>query len=332
MKKLEQCQKKLFDGGSLKKEELMELAGEPLEELCQAADEIRRHFCGNAFDLCAVISAKGGVCSEDCRFCAQSCSNSSSKEIPRFSLLPTEELVKDAMEKDKKNIMAYGLVSSGRVLSVADTDRICVTLRELRKKTNLRICASLGLLDRERLEKLKDAGLQMIHNNLESSEKFFQSLCTTHTYEQKKVVIRAAQDIGLRVCSGALFGVGETMEDRIELALEERALGVKSIPVNMLDPVPGTPFENVRPLKLDDMRRIIAVLRFALPDAFIRLAAGREYLEDKGRSCFRSGANAAISGDFLTTMGISIQADLEMLEEMGYEISGASLKKSRNIV
>lgn len=322
MKKLEQCQKKLFDGGSLKKEELMELAGEPLEELCQAADEIRRHFCGNAFDLCAVISAKGGVCSEDCRFCAQSCSNSSSKEIPRFSLLPTEELVKDAMEKDKKNIMAYGLVSSGRVLSVADTDRICVTLRELRKKTNLRICASLGLLDRERLEKLKDAGLQMIHNNLESSEKFFQSLCTTHTYEQKKVVIRAAQDIGLRVCSGALFGVGETMEDRIELALEERALGVKSIPVNMLDPVPGTPFENVRPLKLDDMRRIIAVLRFALPDAFIRLAAGREYLEDKGRSCFRSGANAAISGDFLTTMGISIQADLEMLEEMGYEIRG----------
>lgn len=322
MKKLEQCQKKLFDGGSLKKEELMELAREPLEELCQAADEIRRHFCGNAFDLCAVISAKGGVCSEDCRFCAQSCSNSSSKEIPRFSLLPTEELVKDAMEKDKKNIMAYGLVSSGRVLSVADTDRICVTLRELRKKTNLRICASLGLLDRERLEKLRDAGLQMIHNNLESSEKFFQSLCTTHTYEQKKEVIRAAQDIGLRVCSGALFGVGETMEDRIELALEERELGVKSIPVNMLDPVPKTPFENVRPLKIDDMRRIIAVLRFALPDAFIRLAAGREYLEDKGRSCFRSGANAAISGDFLTTMGISIQADLEMLEEMGYEIRG----------
>lgn len=332
MKKLEQYQKKLFDGGMLKKEELMELAGEPLDELCQAADEIRRHFCGNAFDLCAVISAKGGACPEDCRFCAQSCANRSSKEIPHFSLLPQEELLKDAVEKEKKNIMAYGMVSSGRVLSMADTEQLCVTVRELKKKTNLRICGSLGLLDRERLEKLRDAGMQMVHNNLESSEKFFSSLCTTHSYEEKKEVIRAAHDAGLRVCSGALFGVGETMEDRIELALEERALGVKSIPVNMLDPVEGTPFEGALPLKQDDMCRIVAILRFALPDAFIRLAAGREYLPDKGKSCFRSGANAAISGDFLTTMGISIRTDLEMLEELGYEIAGASLKKSRNIV
>lgn len=317
MKKLEQYQKKLFEGELLKKEELMELVEKPLEELCQAADEIRRHFCGNVFDLCAVISAKGGVCPEDCRFCAQSCANRSSKEIPSFSLLSTEELVKDAVEKEKKNIMAYGLVSSGRVLSVADTDRLCKTVRELRKKTNLRICGSLGLLDREQLKKLQAAGLQMIHNNLESSEAFFPSLCTTHTYEQKRKVIRAANDIGLSVCSGALFGVGETMEDRIDLALEERELGVKSVPVNMLDPVSGTPFESVRPLQMDDMRRIIAILRFALPDAFIRLAAGREYLADKGKSCFRSGANAAISGDFLTTMGISIQTDLQMLEELG---------------
>ncbi len=320
MNKLEQYQKKLFDGESLKKEELLELADEPLEELCQAADGIRRHFCGNAFDLCAVISAKGGACSEDCRFCAQSCANISSKEIPHFPLLSKEKLVKDAEEKEKKNIMAYGLVSSGRVLSMEDTDKLCVAVRELREKTNLRICGSLGLLDRERMEKLRDAGMQMIHNNLESSEKYFSSLCTTHTYEEKKEVIRIAHDAGFRVCSGALFGLGETMEDRIGFALQERELGVESIPVNMLDPVKGTPFEDMPPLRADDMRRIIAVLRFALPDVFIRLAAGREYLEDKGRSCFQSGANAAISGDFLTTMGISIETDLQMLKELGYQI------------
>lgn len=320
MKKIEQYQRKVFDGESLTKEEVMEIADAPLEELCQAADEIRRHFCGNAFDICAVISAKGGKCSEDCKFCAQSGHNPSCRDVPQFPLLSTDELLEDASKKDKKKIMAYCIVSSGRVLPMKDVDRLCESLKELRDKTNLRLCGSLGLLDRERLEKLRDAGLEMIHNNLESSERHFEKMCSTHTYEEKRQTIRAAQDAGLQICSGALFGIGETMEDRIELAFNERELGVRSVPVNMLDPVPGTPFENKSPLKVDDMRRIVALYRFILPDVFIRLAAGREYLEDKGRSCFLSGANAAISGDFLTTMGISIETDMQMLREIGYMI------------
>lgn len=320
MKNIGYYQKKLYKGGLLQKEELMELSQQPLEQLCQAADEIRRHFCGNAFDLCAVVSAKGGRCTEDCAFCPQSGISEASGSIPEFPLLGTEELVPDALEKDKKGIMAYGIVASGRVISGNEVDQLAESLARLRKVTDLRLCGSLGLLDRKKLEKLRDAGLQMVHNNLESSERHFGSVCTTHTYEEKKNVILAAKEAGLSVCSGALFGIGESMEDRIELALNERALGVTSVPVNMLDPAPGTPLEKSTLLSVDDMRRIVAIFRFALPDAFIRLAAGREYLEDQGRSCFLSGANAAISGDFLTTMGISIETDLNMLREIGYNI------------
>lgn len=320
MKKIKQYQRKVLDGGLLTKKEALELAEEPLEELCRAADEIRRHFCGNAFDICAVISAKGGPCSEDCKFCSQSGKNPSCKEVPQFPLLSTEELMEDAKQKDKQGIMAYCIVSSGKVLPMQDVDKLCESLRQLGKTTKLRLCGSLGLLDKERLEKLRDAGLEMVHNNLESSESHFQKMCSTHTYGEKKATIQAAQDAGLQVCSGGLFGIGETMEDRIELAIQERELGVTSIPVNMLDPVPGTPFENTQPLRVDDTRRMVALFRFLLPKAFIRLAAGREYLEDKGKSCFLSGANAAISGDFLTTMGISIETDFQMLREIGYDV------------
>lgn len=323
MKIIKQYQKKVLDGGTLSKEEALELAEAPLEELCQSADEIRRHFCGNAFDICAVISAKGGPCSEDCKFCSQSGKNPSCQEVPQFPLLSTEKLMGDAKQKDKQGIMAYGIVSSGRALPMQDVEKLCRSLRKLSKTTNLRLCGSLGLLDKERLEKLRDAGLKMLHNNLESSESYFQKMCSTHTYGEKKATIQAAQAADLQVCSGGLFGIGETMEDRIELAIRERELGVNSVPLNMLDPVPGTPFEETKPLNIEDMRRIVAVFRFLLPKAFIRLAAGREYLEDKGRSCFLSGANATISGDFLTTMGISIETDLRMLREIGYDVRGS---------
>ena len=317
---IDQYKEKVIQGGSLEKEELMALAEAPLENLCAAADDIRRTFCGSAFDLCAVISAKGGPCSEDCKFCAQSGTNPSSASVPLFSLLPAEKLIADAVQKEKKGVMAYGVVTSGRALPSKEVELLCQSIRKLEENTNLRLCASLGLLHREDLENLARAGLHMIHNNLESSEKFFQTVCTTHTYEEKKEMIRQAKAAGLMVCSGALAGIGETMEDRIELALQERALGVESIPVNMLDPVPGTPFEAISPLQAEEVRKTVAVFRFAMPHAWIRLAAGREYLQDKGRSCFLSGANAAISGDFLTTMGISVQTDLDMLREIGYEL------------
>ena len=162
------------------------------------------------------------------------------------------------------------------------------------------------------------AGAERVHNNLESSRRYFPEVCTTHTYDDKIAALRAAQAAGLSVCSGGIMGLGETMEDRIDMVLTARELGVRSIPVNMLNPIPGTPYEHNERLKPEDMQRIVAVFRFLVPDASIRLAGGRGLLPDKGRACFCSGANAAISGDMLTTSGITIETDMQMLRELGY--------------
>ena len=187
-------------------------------------------------------------------------------------------------------------------------------------ETNISVCVSLGLLNESQFSRLRSAGVTRIHNNLETSKNNFPNICTTHTFEDKISAIKAAKKAGLNVCSGGIMGLGETPEDLIDMALSIRELGLKSIPVNMLNPIPGTPYENNDILTAEDMCRIVAVYRFILPDSFIRLAGGRGLLSDKGRSCFLSGANAAISGDMLTTSGISIDNDMKMLKELGYKV------------
>ena len=167
---------------------------------------------------------------------------------------------------------------------------------------------------------MKEAGASRVHCNLESSERYFPSVCTTHTYADKIETLRAAKRAGLSICSGGIMGLGETMEDRIDMVLTARELGVKSIPVNVLNPIPGTPYENNPVLTNDEVRRIVAVFRFIIPDASIRLAGGRGLLGDKGEGCFAGGANAAISGDMLTTAGITVETDMALLEKMGYTV------------
>ena len=199
-----------------------------------------------------------------------------------------------------------------------EVEHVCQSVREIHKKSKIAVCVSGGLLKEAQFRKLKQAGVTRGHNNLETSRQNFPNVCTTHTYEEKIAAIRAAQKAGLEVCSGGIMGLGETVEDRINLALEVRNLGIKSMPVNLLNPIPGTPYEKNPVLTTEEMRRMVAVFRFLLPDAWIRLAGGRGLLPDKGRSCFTSGANAAISGDMLTTAGITIERDVQMLRELGY--------------
>ena len=176
------------------------------------------------------------------------------------------------------------------------------------------------MLNEEQFGAVKAAGASRVHNNLETSRRNFPNVCTTHTFEDKVQAIKAAMAAGLSVCSGGIMGLGETVEDRIDMAFTLRELGIKSVPVNMLNPISGTPYEgNVR-LTVEDMRRIVAVYRFILPDGSIRLAGGRGLMEDKGEGCFGSGANAAISGDMLTTAGYTIETDMEMLHRLGYEV------------
>lgn len=317
MTELERLTKKVLEGGQVTGEEAMDLYDQPLEELCECADEIRRHFCGNQFDICTIINGKSGRCSENCKFCAQSAHNHTG--AAEYPLLSDEEITEQARINQEQGVLRYSIVTSGRRLSDPEVDQMCGAVRKIREETGISVCVSFGLLSEEQYRKLKDAGATRVHNNLETSRRNFPNVCTTHTYDDKIEAIRAAQAAGLSVCSGGIMGLGETIADRIDMALSLRELGIRSVPVNMLNPIPGTPFEDNPRLTEEDMRRIVAVYRFILPDASIRLAGGRGLLEDKGRSCFTSGANAAISGDMLTTAGITTKTDMEMLKELGYE-------------
>lgn len=314
----ELLKQKIFDGEQITKQEAIELYEQPLSELCRNADEIRRHFCSNGFDICTIINGKSGHCSENCRFCAQSAHNHT--DAAEYPLLSTEEIVEQAKINDKQGVLRYSIVTSGKRLPDAEVNKMCEAVREIKKQTGISVCISFGLLNEEQYRKLKDAGVSRVHNNLETSRRNFPNICTTHTFDDKLNAIRAAQAAGLSVCSGGIMGLGETPEDRIDMALTLRELGIKSVPVNMLNPIPGTPMEQNKKLTSDDMRRIVAVYRFILPDASIRLAGGRGLLEDKGKGCFLSGANAAISGDMLTTAGITVKTDMELLTKLGYEV------------
>lgn len=308
---------KVLKGEQITKEDALYLYDQPLDELCESADKIRRHFCSSCFDLCTIINGKSGRCSENCKFCAQSAHNHTG--VTEYPLLPDEEILAQAKTNQQQGVLRYSIVTSGKQLSDTEVDRMCSLIRRIGKEAGISVCVSFGLLTEEQFRKLKAAGVSRIHNNLETSERNFPNICTTHSFQDKVQAIRAAQAAGLSVCSGGIMGLGESVEDRIDMALSLRELRIKSVPVNMLNPIPGTPFEKNERLTNEDMRRIVAVYRFILPDASIRLAGGRGLLPDKGKSCFTSGANAAISGDMLTTAGITVKTDLTLLKELGYE-------------
>jgi len=317
--KLELLKNKVLKGYQINKTDALALAVMPLKELTQAADEIRRKFCGNQFDLCTIINGKSGKCSEDCKYCAQS--SFYPTDVESYPLLGTEELLQQAEYNSKRGVPRYSIVTSGRKLSRQEVEQACESIRQIREKVDISVCVSFGLLDEEEFGKVKAAGAERVHNNLEASENYFPNVCTTHTQQDKIASLQAAKRAGLSVCSGGIMGLGESMEDRIDLAFRLQELGVNSVPVNMLNPIPGTPYEKNPRLTEEDMCRIVAVFRFILPGAFIRLAGGRGLMEDQGRRCFQSGANAAITGDMLTTAGITIQKDLEMLKELGYRVA-----------
>ncbi|MDD3369686.1 MAG: biotin synthase BioB [Lachnospiraceae bacterium] len=318
MKALEQLADEIIKGYQITKEEAMELTYADLNELTAEADRIREAMCGNGFDICTIINAKSGKCSENCKYCAQSSFYDTQTES--YPLLAAEKIVEQAKYNDDRGVLRFSLVTSGKRLSDADVDLACEAIRDIKRETNIEVCISMGLLDEANYRKLKEAGATRVHNNLETSERNFPNICTTHTFAEKKEALLAARRAGLGICSGGIMGLGETMEDRIDMALTLRELQVKSVPVNMLNSIPGTPYEHNKRLDISDMQRIVAIYRFILPNASIRLAGGRGLLADKGAKCFQSGANAAISGDMLTTSGITIDQDKQMIQKLGYEV------------
>lgn len=316
---LENLSKKIIEEDYLiDKSEAMELLNADLDELTNCANRIREHFNSNNFDLCTIINGKSGRCSEDCKFCAQSAYYDT--EVEEYDLLDNDELLQGAKYNADKGVLRYSIVTSGRSLTKEEVKRVSESYKKINEEVDIKLCASHGLLDYDDFVMLKEAGVTRYHNNLESSRRFFPKVCTTHTYDEKIQAIKDAHRAGLSVCSGGIMGLGETMEDRIDMAFELRELGVTSIPINVLNPIPGTPFADNAKLTADDVRRIVAIYRMIHPKGVIRMAGGRGLLVDKGKAVFCGGANAAISGDMLTTAGISIQHDIEMANDLGYEI------------
>lgn len=316
---VEQLKEKVLSGGQVSREEALLLADAPLDELTQAADEIRRQICGTGFDLCTIVNGKCGLCSEDCKYCAQSAHYHTACE-EHYPLLDTDTLLEGAKHNEAQGVLRYSIVTSGKRLSDREVEQVCESIRAIRRETSIQVCVSFGLLNEEQFRKLREAGASRVHCNLESSARYFPEVCTTHTYEEKIETLKAAKRAGLSICSGGILGLGETLEDRIDMVLTARSLGVKSIPMNLLNPIPGTPYEHRTPLTNDEACRCAAVFRFLIPDASIRLAGGRGLVGNKGKACFQSGANAAISGDMLTTAGITVETDLALIKELGFEV------------
>lgn len=312
-----QLQEKAVRGGLVSGEEALFLSKCELEGLRHAADEIRRTACGGGFDLCSIINGKSGKCPEDCKFCAQSIHYKTKTEF--YELLDAEAILAAARKNSTYGVRRFSIVTSGKRLTDTEIEQLCGTYWKIKKECGLSLCASHGLLTQKQFEMLQQAGVSRYHNNLETSRTYFPRICTTHSYDDKVATIRAAQAAGLTVCSGGIIGMGESMRDRIEMALTLRELGIRSVPLNILNPVEGTPLDGNPVLSGEEAERTAAVFRFLLPQAQIRLAGGRIHLKDRGARMLHSGVNAAITGDMLTTAGITMESDRQMIRECGFE-------------
>ncbi|OGR00545.1 MAG: biotin synthase BioB [Deltaproteobacteria bacterium RIFOXYD12_FULL_55_16] len=295
--------------------DLTKLQALPLAELMRQALAIKLARRGTSFSLCSIVNAKSGLCSEDCRFCAQSAHYQT--EAPVYPLLDKEQILTAAREAKRIGASRFSLVTSGRGLASADLLQVLTLIRAIRKEVGIKVCASLGILGEVELRQLKEAGLSRYHHNLETSWEFFPQICTTHSFADRVATIRAAQAVGLQVCSGGIFGLGETEADRLSMAMSLAELGIDSVPLNILIPLAGTPCAGLPPLAIAEILRAIALYRLLLPQAAIRLAAGRESaLADFLSSAFMAGADGMMIGGYLTQRGRSPEADRQFAEEI----------------
>ena len=306
----------IINGRRLNKDENLEfLKTAPLDELSFEADRLRAHFIGNTVDLCSIISGKSGKCTEDCKYCAQSAFNHTGCDV--YELLDYETIHKKALSDMNEGVNRFAIVNSGWGPTDEEFEKLIDIYTRLSRELSISLCASLGFLSTEQFKRLYDAGVRRYHNNIETSKNFFPHICSTHLFEDKLENIKRAQSVGLTVCSGGIIGMGETMDDRIDMALTLSSLGIRSIPINTLIPIPNTPLEKLPLLTEEEILRTVAVFRFINPEADIRLAAGRKLISGNGEAAYKSGASAAITGNMLTTTGSTIKNDIELLTKLG---------------
>lgn len=287
-----------------------------LDELCQGADRIREHYIGEKVDLCSIINGRSGRCPEDCKYCAQSAHHHTDCEV--YDFLEEEKIVEAAKVNAKEGVNRFSIVTAGKALTGEEFEKAIHAYGTMKEQCDIELCASMGFLSKEQFERLKEAGVTRYHHNIETSRRNFPNICTTHTYDQKIATLKLIKEAGLDICSGGIIGMGETWEDRIDMAISLAEAGVDSIPLNALMPIKGTPLESLERIEEKDIMRTIALFRFINPTAQIRLAAGRALLENDGRKAFQAGASATITGNMLTTVACAtIRSDKEMLSSIG---------------
>lgn len=299
---------KIIDGYEITKEEALELYDAPLDELKESASKITSHFFKEAIELCCISNGKCGKCSENCKFCSQS--RYYNTEIQQSVLKSVDEFFKEAQANDKRGVHRFSIVTAGVRLSKAELKTIAQAYKKISSELKISCCGSLGLLDYDDFVMLKESGLKRYHNNLETSPNFFKEICTTHTMKQKEDTIALAKKAGLEICSGCILGMGESVEDRVDIALELRKLQVDSTPINILNPIKGTPLENRPTVHPDEVRRTIALFRHVLPKTVLRLAGGRLIIQTYFTDLYKYGINAEITGDMLTTAGLTVADDI----------------------
>lgn len=315
---IEECYDLVVRGGQLSFDQALLLANQTDHvALYEKADMLRQHVHGDSFDLCSIINAKSGNCSEDCKFCAQS--SHYPTEVEEYSLVDIDEAISQGMDNQNNGVKRYSLVTAGKSVQLSQLKELGKIYKRLGETTTLELCASMGMLDAKKAKYLYSVGVRRYHCNLETSKSFFTKVCTTHTWLEKVDTIKVAQAAGMEICSGGILGLGETVEQRVELAFELRELNILSIPINILSPIANTPFEDVPPLTIEDVVTSIALFRFINPNAIVRLAGGRNQFNDDQYQCFRAGANGAIVGNYLTTKGNNLQEDLKTISKMGFD-------------
>ncbi|MDH3328495.1 MAG: biotin synthase BioB [Desulfobulbaceae bacterium] len=314
---IQQVVSSVLDGAQIDRQTAVRLAYEPDQQvLWNGADRIRQNFHGSRFSLCSIINARSGRCSENCLFCAQSARHQSG--IDEYDTIGMEKALEMAVDSAQHGVHRLSLVTSGRSADHDLLDRLAAIYSKIARTTLLQLCGSMGLLTQEKAERLKDMGVVRYHCNLEVSRNFFPQVCTTHTWHDKVATLKLAKEAGMSLCSGGIIGMGESVEDRIDLALELRELEVDSIPLNILTPIPGTPLADMDILAIEEVMTTIALFRLINPKVTIRIAGGRRQLGEDQYRCFMAGANGAMVGNYLTTSGTAVADDLRAFKAMGF--------------
>ena len=291
-----------------------------LTELCEGADRIREARIGEKVDLCSIINGRSGKCPEDCKYCAQSAHNHTNCEV--YDFLPEEDIVAACRVNEQEGVDRFSIVTAGKALTGEEFEKAIHAYETMHRECKIDLCASMGFLNAEQLHRLHEAGVTSYHHNIETSKRNFPNICTTHTYDMKIETLKLVKEEGMCACPGGIIGMGETWEDRLDMAISLAELGIDSIPINALMPIPGTPLEGQEQLSEADILRTIAFFRYINPDANIRLAAGRALLTNDGETAFQAGASATITGNMLTTVACAtIRSDRNMLESLGRDVT-----------